>query len=196
MKTSITLLSALTLSLAAHVSNAGDHKHDHGSHDDHKHSQHQSHEAHVHGEAELNLIIDGQHLLLELRSPAANLLGFEHEPENPEQQAKLNSALTLLKDYKNVLTIKNNQCQLQSSNIESPFHHKHAHHDEDSKESHKEFHGEYEVLCAQGRIIETLSITLFQSFSGFEKINVQWISDNRQGQQTVTQQKDQLQISH
>ena len=43
-------------------------------------------DAHVHGEAELNIVIEGRELLMELESPSFNLVGFEHEPQSLNQQ--------------------------------------------------------------------------------------------------------------
>ena len=39
-------------------------------------------EAHVHGEAELNVVISENMALLELRSPAVNIIGFEDSPRS------------------------------------------------------------------------------------------------------------------
>ena len=40
--------------------------------------EHRHHGAHEHGAAELNLVLDGQLGQLEVKTPAANILGFEH----------------------------------------------------------------------------------------------------------------------
>ena len=44
----------------------------------------QEQQAHVHGTAELFVVLDGNQLDIELRSPAMNLLGFEHRANNAE----------------------------------------------------------------------------------------------------------------
>ncbi|TXR51352.1 ZrgA family zinc uptake protein [Reinekea thalattae] len=43
------------------------------------------HGAHVHGAAKLLIAQEGDHLQVVLESPAYNLIGFEHMPENEEQ---------------------------------------------------------------------------------------------------------------
>lgn len=42
--------------------------------------------AHVHGIGELNVAIDGEALLVELISPAMDLVGFEHAPRTEAQR--------------------------------------------------------------------------------------------------------------
>ena len=54
-------------------------------------------DAHEHGNARLNLAIDNGMLLLELESPAINMLGFEHAPENDQQNNAILQATTRLK---------------------------------------------------------------------------------------------------
>lgn len=52
--------------------------------------------AHVHGEAKLEIVVEGNTLAIHLDSPLANLLGFEHAPRTPaEQQAVKAMAATL-----------------------------------------------------------------------------------------------------
>ena len=55
-------------------------------------------DAHVHGEAEVNIVFEGQKLLVELKSPSFNLVGFEHEPKTLEQRKLVEKTIELLKD--------------------------------------------------------------------------------------------------
>jgi hypothetical protein len=55
------------------------------------------HEAHVHGVARMNVALEGDALFIELISPAANIVGFEHAPRNAEQKAALRNALETLR---------------------------------------------------------------------------------------------------
>ncbi|MEK9704254.1 MAG: DUF2796 domain-containing protein, partial [Deltaproteobacteria bacterium] len=58
-------------------------------------------EAHVHGEAKLNIVFEGQELLIELRSPSYNLVGFEHEPKTKNQHELVENTIELLKNFGN-----------------------------------------------------------------------------------------------
>lgn len=59
---------------------------------------HGSHEAHVHGEAEMTLILQNDELAINFESPAANLVGFEHHPETDLQRNALDAVLTDLRN--------------------------------------------------------------------------------------------------
>lgn len=50
------------------------------------------HDAHVHGVGKLNVALDGDDLIIELTSPAANIVGFEHTPENEQQSHEVHEA--------------------------------------------------------------------------------------------------------
>lgn len=163
-----------------------------------------SHDAHVHGEATLNLVIDGNQLLLELSSPAANLLGFEHVPQNQAQKQQLKKTRSLLSDVDSLVALTNASCQLISADIDLPYadlkndppddahtdhdnHHGHSdnHHSTGTTE-HSEIHAQYHLNCPAEKAIEQLTIPLFQHFPGLEKLEVMWINGNRQGIRHLT----------
>lgn len=64
----------------------------------HQHAEHQhrQHDAHVHGQVELNIAQDGHDLLLEITAPGADVVGFEHAPQDEAQKQALEKALETL----------------------------------------------------------------------------------------------------
>jgi len=52
------------------------------SHDHNKSAPHK----HVHGEAEMEVVMDGRELVIGIFGPLANFLGFEHTPKNETQK--------------------------------------------------------------------------------------------------------------
>lgn len=78
-------------------------------------------EKHVHGEAELFVAIQKDKVLLELESPADNILGFEHAPTNKAQEKWLEKNVALLGQYDNLIDFPNSQCQQKNVNIKSPL---------------------------------------------------------------------------
>jgi hypothetical protein len=48
--------------------------------------------AHEHGVARLNLAVAGNSLTIELFSPAANIVGFEHHPRTQAQKDQVKEA--------------------------------------------------------------------------------------------------------
>ena len=55
------------------------------------------HVSHVHGIAQLNLALANNELLIEFESPAADIVGFEHEPRNDNEKAAYQKALGILR---------------------------------------------------------------------------------------------------
>ena len=93
--------------LATSVLTAGEkdehhHGHDnHGHHDDHERhddKEHRQHDSHVHGIASMNLALEGDEVHIELDSPAANIVGFEHAPSSKADHAAVDKAVAMLND--------------------------------------------------------------------------------------------------
>ena len=94
--------------------------------------EHHDHGAHVHGIANIYLVVDEGNVFLELESPAMNLLGFEHEPRNEEQEKIVTSVNEDLMDYKMVVQFNGANCEQTEIEMEMPFveqEHDEHHHD-------------------------------------------------------------------
>ena len=112
-------------------------------------------EAHVHGEASLNLVLDDHSLFIEFKSPAYNLVGFEHEPKNQTQLKQVRDTLSLLSVPKKVFGISSQAgCLIQSVSVTTSMagvgkhpvgyedeHHEDEHHED---EHHEDEHHEDE----------------------------------------------------
>ncbi|MBX2808645.1 MAG: DUF2796 domain-containing protein [Cellvibrionaceae bacterium] len=176
----------------------------------------QAAEKHVHGEAVLLIAIDDKQVLLELETPADNILGFEHKPSTAAQKKVLHDSLARLADYTAVLQLDQGDCKQVSSDIESPFesadahghknhdhaddhhedehrHHEdeHDHHHEDEHHDHDEathtdFHLKYTLHCADTSAITTAKVSAFEAFARFETIQVNWVTPAQQGSRKTT----------
>ncbi|MBM4299334.1 MAG: DUF2796 domain-containing protein [Deltaproteobacteria bacterium] len=54
--------------------------------------------SHVHGTAEMNIVVDGKTVAVEFRSPAEDVIGFEHEAKSDAERKKRDAALDTVKD--------------------------------------------------------------------------------------------------
>ena len=63
------------------------------------------HGAHVHGESELAVAVEAKKLHVEWRVPAGDLLGFEYQPESPEEKARWNRTMDTLKAFKDLIKL-------------------------------------------------------------------------------------------
>ncbi len=180
-----------------------EHHHDH----DHteKHAEHRDLGAHEHGVAELGFAADGQDLIVEFESPAANLIGFEHMPRTAEQEKAVEDAMVFLKDGAKIFDIDANaKCTMAKADIVSPFEtpkeekhghdhdHDHDHADKDhgdadhaekdhaDHDTHSEFVASYAFKCTSLPSLKSVQVNLFDTFPGIEEIHAVFLGDNLQ----------------
>ncbi|WP_440889625.1 zinc uptake protein ZrgA [Vibrio sp. WZ-1] len=107
--------------------------------------EYRQHEAHVHGLVEFNIAQDGKDLLIEITSPGADVVGFEHAPENAEQEAVLSNAVAALKGTDKLLVInKQAKCAIEDVHVSHTLgqdsHEGHDHHDHEGHDHSKHDH--------------------------------------------------------
>ncbi|EKO3835771.1 zinc uptake protein ZrgA [Vibrio harveyi] len=107
--------------------------------------EYRQHEAHVHGHVEFNIAQDGKDLLLEITSPGADIVGFEHAPENAEQENALNNAIAALKDTNKLFAINQQaKCVIEDVHVAHTLgeesHEGHDHHDHEGHDHDKHDH--------------------------------------------------------
>jgi hypothetical protein len=150
------------------------HSHDHG-----KSSSRHSDAAHVHGQGELEIVLDGNGLFISLYSPLENVLGFERTPKTDAEKVKARRVVSLLKANGLFAFSPEAQCKRTGhklySEILNPHSHgansDHQHHD--SENGHSDFRASYEFECEQPAKLKVIDVRVFRQFPGFEKIEVQ-----------------------
>jgi hypothetical protein len=173
------------------------------------------HDAHVHGIAHLNVAVEKDGIHLEFTSPAANIVGFEHQPRTTEQKDSVRNAIEKLEDGSTLfIPSPEAQCRLSKSSVKTDIEHhgghdadvehkheheKDAHHGKDrdhDQEHHKaheeeharhsEFHSEYQFACKNPAKLSQMDVMLIQSFPGIEHIEVQLLTETKQSAQELT----------
>lgn len=170
----------------------------------------EEHEAHEHGHATLMVVQEKNELQMMFKSPAMNIVGFEHQPSSPEQKAKIEAAEKILKDANRLFQLSSDaKCDLEhvqvSSALLSDAHGSHddeheshdehkAHEDEHEshdehkthedeqhdEESHSEFEAEYHFECANMAALKEVNTALFEAFTSIEEIEAQVIAKSGQ----------------
>ncbi len=157
----------------------------------HDHDHHDSLGAHEHGAAELDAALDGSMLEIELRSPAMNLVGFEHAPSSDADKRKIADARERLEQPDALFGLPAAAgCKLAETELESPLFEGKAHdhgdeheheHDGDHESQHSEIRAHYHFDCATPQAIQALDLqALFEAFPGTKKIQAQLIGPNGQ----------------
>jgi len=100
--------------------------------------------AHLHGQVDMTLAIEGNTIELNLESPAANIVGFEHPASTPEQHASVTHAKTILDFPEQLLTFIGTRCQSTTQEIDvsavlkpTETHHKKEKRSEHHEHAHK-----------------------------------------------------------
>ncbi|MCB1813006.1 MAG: DUF2796 domain-containing protein [Candidatus Competibacteraceae bacterium] len=146
---------------------------------------------HEHGTANLNIAVDSNDILLEFISPAVNIIGFEHLPNNAEQQHVLDDAVALLHNPAQLFALPSAAgCSVTLAELVSDLlpEHEEAHEHEDITNgqqgeehlAHAEFHASYQFSCTDPAQLNAVELTIFIRFPGLEKINVQFIGTSGQ----------------
>ncbi|HCE2477061.1 TPA: DUF2796 domain-containing protein [Vibrio parahaemolyticus] len=181
--------------------------------------EYRQHSAHVHGHVEFNIAQDGSDLLLEITAPGADVVGFEHAPENAEQEKTLQHALATLEDSNALFAINPQaQCEIEEVHVEHSLggqheehehhdheghdHDEHAHHDHDGHEGHDhsehsdhgEFTVQYRFHCAQVGELSHIQTDWFNQFPSTESVNVNLFTDTTQSATSLTKSNTQIAI--
>ena len=173
------------------------------------------HGAHVHGVGQLNLVVEGRVVAIELISPGANIVGFEHEAKSPEDRASVDEAVAILEDGASLFAFPAAAgCRLEEADVQSVLmedgqaehegedqdhadhdHGDHDHGDHDhgdhehadhENEAHAEFHVRYRFDCDDPSALSHVDVKLFERFPATEELDVQAVSPGGQSAAELT----------
>jgi hypothetical protein len=158
---------------------------------------HRQHGAHEHGIGKLNIAQEGREIRLELDSPAANIVGFEHVPGTEADHDILEKAMARLRDGTRMFLFPAAAaCRLAEARVETPLmdengdeppgHEEHRAHDDDDPhghdgETHADITADYRFTCAHPEKLDQVTVQLFETFPMTERLQVQFIIETRQG---------------
>lgn len=176
-------------------------------------------DSHVHGAAELSMVLDGDALIIELDTPLFNLTGFEHAPETDAQHEAVEAAEAILSNPASLFTFSSAAaCTSDQETVDIHLveehhdehedddhhgehddhddhhdeHHEHADHGDHDEETHRDVRLSYSFTCANVsklKDIEATFITLFPNMSDVEAI---YIGPGQQNLFDLGQQKQKM----
>ncbi|MFT6791033.1 MAG: hypothetical protein ACJA04_000233 [Cellvibrionaceae bacterium] len=159
-------------------------------------------DAHVHGLSELTIAAEGNFFEIQLTSPAMNLVGFEHRASTSKDIATVENAALTLRQHDALFLLSGTDCEHVNTSIDlskliDTDDHAHAHQSESNEDEHKheghaqnESHSEvvanYKYRCKHVAPLSSITVSLFESFPGIQKIHAMWVKQTQQGAATLT----------
>ena len=137
----------------------------------------------MHGEAELNIAIEGQVIQIEFTSPAMNLAGFEHAAKTEAETQQIKSIVKYLEQSKWLQL--NPQCTLENSLAE--LH-------QEGEHEHSEFTAQYQFLCQPDHSLGSINFTIFSDYPGVHEMVVNLITSDKQTTIKLTHEQSLLKI--
>lgn len=177
--------------------------------------EHRELSAHEHGHGTLNIAIEGNTIAMELITPGADIVGFEHEAKTKKQKSamedgrnKLKAALTLFKFPSGADCIVDNadvKLKTESGGSDKDKDHDHAHHDHEhddhghdesasSGSAHSEFHASYELTCEAPDKITSIFFGYFDAFAQAKELDVNVVTAKGQSTFEATRDKPQIEL--
>lgn len=185
------ILKVVTLLLISSATSAG-------STFEHNHDHHET-KAHVHGQADLNLNVQGNFLSVEFAIPAMDALGFEHQPHTAAEKEKLLEIENLFKKAGTLfLPAKEASCKLDLVVVDQPYEatHNHSgsagHEDHDHKHKHADFSINAKWHCEKVNELRLFRVDVFKHLPNLQMVNVKWIKDGAAGVFTLTAMSNEL----
>jgi hypothetical protein len=149
-------------------------------------------DAHEHGVAHLNAVLDGEELVIELVSPAANIVGFEHAPATEQDREAIKNARAMLMDGGALFRFPAEaECVLGHVSVDTDLElhageeneagpgHDHGSGEHDSvaddhdHDAHGDFRAEYRFYVGRPAALTYLEVRLMQLFPAVERVKVQ-----------------------
>lgn len=153
-------------------------------------------QAHVHGQGKAFIAQENNLWMVNLTLPSADVLGFEHAPENNEQHETIKTIKAMLSDPGNVVALQGT-CSPGHPKLKLPEvsehhdhkeHHDHeAHHDHDEKheQSHSDVELTYEFTCSDE--VARISFPILKSLPSIEQLSIELFTDKGQGATQISQ---------
>lgn len=141
-----------------------------------------AHHAHVHGQAKLEVAVDGAELDVHLESPLDALLGFERAPRNEREKAAV-AALrqTLAAGEALFAPTAAAGCKLVSAGSAAPV--------LDCKgggDGHGDLDADFRFTCAQPARLTGMEVRLFDVFPKLRKVDARVVSGKGQSARRLT----------
>ena len=143
-----------------------------------------SHGSHVHGEAQVTFVLDGNEAELALVTAAGNIFGFEHKAATSEEQERYKSQMEMLQSGRwfNVDPAAN--CTIAGQEVRT----------EHSDHGHADVYANIQLLCQAPLKLTSLQFSLFGLAADLAKIKTQFLVDGVAGAKELSTKDAELKL--
>ncbi|MBF95658.1 MAG: hypothetical protein CFH34_01445 [Alphaproteobacteria bacterium MarineAlpha9_Bin4] len=135
--------------------------------------------AHEHGVGVLNISQEGNTLLFEFEIPGFDIVGFEYEAKEKNDIDKVENALSILSDYKNMIMPSGSaECEEVKSNANVV-----------NEGKHSEFISNYTFECKKISELKIIYIKYFNKFENSKKLNIKIFGKNKKSAYVISKSK-------
>jgi hypothetical protein len=155
-------------------------------------------EAHVHGVAEVNIVVEGKRVVVEFHTPAEGLMGFEHEAKTDAEKKKRDTAMKIINERFNELFVFDKQSGCKSHSAKALIVRGDDHDAKEKKRGaddrkisgeHSEVQAVYQFQCDRSPLGTKLIFGVSKLFPEIHEIKVQVLTDTKQTGITITNDK-------
>jgi hypothetical protein len=155
-------------------------------------------EGHVHGVAEINIIVEGKKMVVEFHTPTEGVMGFEHEAKSDAEKKKRDAAIKRVNDRFSELVVfdKRFGCQSQGGKVaivqsDSSVGKDKKQEQGDHKKSaeHRELRATHNFECQKDPAGSRVRFGVTKVFPEIQEIKVQVLSETKQSGATIKKDK-------
>ena len=149
-------------------------------------SKKKSLDTHVHGVSTLNIAQEGNILLFEFEMPGNDIVGFEYEAKEESDIKKVENAISLLSDHKNMISPSGSaECKIQSFSANVI-----------NEGKHSEFISSYKFICEKISNLKIIYIKYFKSFEFGKKLNIKVIGEKKKSVYVIEKSKKLINVKN
>jgi hypothetical protein len=155
-------------------------------------------EGHVHGIAEINIVVEGKKIVVEFRTPTEGVMGFEHEAKSDAEKKKRDAAIKRVNDRFNELVVfdKKFGCQSQAGKVaivhsdsSNGKDKKHGQGEHKKSAEHREVRATHNFECQKDPAGSRVRFGVTKMFPEIQEIKVQVLNDAKQSGATIKKDK-------
>lgn len=135
-----------------------------------------AHGSHVHGEAQLTFVLDGNEAELALVTAAGNILGFEHTATTPQELQHQKTQLEMLQSGRWFIADTAANCTIAGQEVRT----------EADDHGHADLYANIQLLCQAPLKLQNLQFSLFELAAGLTTIKAQYLIDGVAGAQELS----------